>query len=453
MATFIPVSGSFNHYASRFVDPALGFTVGWNYWFSWAVTLPSELVAAGIIMQFWLPDVPSWVWFLVILSLLFLINLIGVRSYGEAEYWLSLTKVIAVVVFVFMGILIAAGAIGNGGAIGFSNWRVDGAPFVDGFVGLFAVFTSAFYAYGGTEIVGITAGEASNPRKSVPKAINGTFWRIAIFYICSVFIIGLLLPYNDDKLNDPANQYSTASPFTIGFERAGISAAAHIINAVILGAMISAGNSGMYAASRTIMAMAHEGQAPAIFGRTTSWGVPLAGLILVTLFGGISFLGSVFGNGVVFNWLINISGLASLLTWMAISVSHIRFRKALVAQGYSLDDLPYKAPFYPFGPIISLFLGFALLLAQGIYMGAVKKPFDPVNIVSVYSGLPLYILLFVVYKLVYKTRMVPLEEVDLRTGHVSLLDHGREVEDDVEMAPVKGGKVGLMLRKVAARLA
>ena len=220
-------------------------------------------------------------------------------------------QVIAVVVFIILGTVIAAGGLGKP-AIGFTNWNIPPGPIVNGIIGIFGVYTTAFFSYGGTELVGVTAGEAENPRKSVPRAINGTFWRISLFYVLSILILGLLIPHNDPRLSLLSNSKDgSLTPFTLAFENAGIESAAHFMNAVILIAALSAGNSSLYATSRTMMALAEEGKAPAIFSYTTSWGVPMASLLLSTAFGFISFLGSSIGSNVVFFWLTNIAGMSS----------------------------------------------------------------------------------------------------------------------------------------------
>ena len=219
MATLIPVSGSFNTYASRFVDEALGFTMGWNYYLSWAISLPTEIIAMTMVLRFWFPMVESWIWTLIILILLFSINMVGVDGFGETEYWLSMIKVVAVVVFILLGLSIAFAGIHGNPPIGFQNWMIPGAPFVNGILGVFQVYTAAFFSYGGTELVGITAGDAENPRQTVPKAINGTFWRITIFYALSIFVLGLLIPYNDPALPNAANgSDGSMTPFTLVFE-------------------------------------------------------------------------------------------------------------------------------------------------------------------------------------------------------------------------------------------
>ncbi|KAI8923841.1 amino acid permease-domain-containing protein [Entophlyctis helioformis] len=413
LAAHIPVSGSFSSYAGRFVDPALSFALGWNYWLQWSISLPSELAAAGIIMSFWAPNIPAWVWSAAILLLLVLVHLHGVDGFGESEYWLSAIKVAAIVVFIALGVAVDLGAVGSQPAIGFDNWSIPGAPFKNGIVGIFNVFVIAFYGFGGTELVGVTAGEAVNPRVTVPKAIRQTFWRILLFYVISIFVIGLVIRNDDPSLlNSAINNDVTTAPFTLVFERAGLSFGAHLMNAVILVAVLSASSSAMYAASRTLMAMAKEGKAPEFLGRVNGRGVPVYSLALTTLIGCLSFLSIIWGEGIIFTALLSVTGVSGILTWLSIAVIHIRFRRALKVQGVSTDILPYKAPFQPYGPYIAILLGFGIIIGQG-YAASCVVPFRIWNILVVYTGIPFFLAMYYGYKWAYNTRIVTLEDCDL----------------------------------------
>ena len=241
MAAFNPVSGSFATYANQFVDRAFGAALGWSYWVQWAVSLPSELTAGGILIQYWFPNLPAYYSAGLILAMLIFINMKGVYYFGEMEYWLSVIKVFAIVSFIFVGILLDLGA-GGTEFIGFENYRIDGAPFKNGYAGVLNVFLIAFFGFGGTEIVGLTAGEAENPVQTIPKAIKGTFVRILLFYIGTVFVMGLVIPNDDPLLLDAAiYQDVRISPFTLVFKRAGLSIASNVINGVLVSAVVSAG--------------------------------------------------------------------------------------------------------------------------------------------------------------------------------------------------------------------
>ncbi|KAJ3039487.1 hypothetical protein HDV00_012167 [Rhizophlyctis rosea] len=387
MAAYMPVPGSFITYAGLLVDPALSFTLGWNYWAQWAVSLPSELTALSIIMSFWTPQVPSWIWSALVLAILLGLNLIGARGFGEVEYWLAGIKVAAIIVFVLVGVAIDLGWIGGLPPFGFDLWSIPGAPFKNGAVGIFDVFVVAFFSFGGTELVGITAGEVKNPRENVPKAINQTIWRILLFFISTILIIGLLIRNDDPSLlNSAATDDITIAPFTLVFKRAGLRSAAHLMNGVILSAVLSAGNSAMYAASRTLMALGKEGRAPAWLGRVDGRGVPIASLGVTAGVGCLAFLGSLFGDGVVFTWLLRLTGISGILTWISIVFIHTRFRAAYRAQGQHLADLPYRAPFYPFGAFVAILLALAVFFGQG-YAAMVKEGGSWKDVVLVYGML------------------------------------------------------------------
>ncbi|KAI9206452.1 amino acid permease/ SLC12A domain-containing protein [Polychytrium aggregatum] len=422
MAALVPISGSFSSYAGRYVDPSLQFTLGWSYWLQWAVSLPAELSALGLIVQFWTPNIQAWIWSGVALVLLLAINLFSVRGFGETEYWLSAIKIVTVCIFIIVGIVLNAGGIPGQAAVGFSYWAIDGAPFKDGFSGIFNVFLLAFFSFGGTELVGITAGESKNPSKAIPRAIRGTFWRILLFYILAIFVIGINIRNDDPSLlNSSNNNDITVSPFTLVFQRTGASAAAHIMNAVICTAVLSASNSALYASSRTLYALAKEGKAPRIFAHTSRSGVPAASVLLTAAFGAISFLGTLWGNGVVFTWLINITGVLGIITWASIILVQFRFRAAFKAQGRPLSELPYRSPLYPFGPIVALILALGIVIAEG-YQAVTTTPFDVRNIIATYIGAPFFILLYVLHKLITRSKFIPLEKVDLDSDRVTESD-------------------------------
>ncbi|KAM3578568.1 hypothetical protein VKS41_008953 [Umbelopsis sp. WA50703] len=418
MAAYLPVPGAFSTFGARFVDPALGFCLGWNYWLQWAISIPTEVVAAGIIIQYWAPNLQSWIPALVFIVVLVITNLIGVQVYGELEYWFALIKVITCILFIFVGIFVDAGVAG-GNKISFTNWTIEGAPFVGGALNVFTTCLLAFFSFGGTEMVGITAGESSNPTKAVPKAVNQVFWRILLFYVLSIFIIGLCIPYNDPSLLDAAygdlNDAVKIAPFTRVFQMAGFPGADHAINAILLTSVLSAGNSCFYACTRTLMAMGKEGKAPRILGKCNTRGVPVWSLVVTTVFACLAFIADIFGSGNVFTWLINLTGLSALLTWMSISVIHIRFRAAFKAQGRSLKDLPYRAPLFPIGCYIAIILGLVVLVSD-IYYAVTTTPFEAVNIIGVLIGLPFFFIFFLAWKIIKRTKFVRASEADLDTG-------------------------------------
>lgn len=411
MAAYMPVSGSFETYATKFVDPALGFSLGWNYWLNWAVTLAAELVAAQIIMQFWFPDVPGIVWSALFFTILLVLNFMSALAFGEGEFWFAGIKVTTVIIFIISGILVIFGILG-GHPTGFHNWVIGEAPFVGGFSAIVAVLMIAGFSFQGTELVGIAAGESDNPAKNIPRAINTIFWRITIFYIGGIAIIGFILPYNDPNLLRSGLQDVAVSPFTLVFERSGLSAAAAVINAVILTAVLSAGNSSMYASTRMLYAMAKEGKAPKVFGRVNKRGVPVQALLFTAMFGVLAFFTSFFGEGVIYTWIVNLSGLLGFIAWLGIALSHYRFRRAFKAQGKDLALLPYRAKWFPFGPLFALILCVFVIAGQN-YKAFLGETIDWQGVVATYASIPLFIAFYLGYKIKNKSRLVKLKDADL----------------------------------------
>lgn len=412
MATYLPVSGSFSTYASRFVDPALGFALGWNYWYSWAITIAAELSAASIIMKFWSPGIPGVVWSILFLFLMLALNYLSVRGYGESEYWFALIKVITILVFILIGLLMIVGIIG-GEAVGFKNFTLPGAPFHGGFFALMGIFMIAGFSFQGTELVGIAAGESENPQKNIPIAIRQVFWRILLFYVLAIGVIGLLIPYTDPHLAYQDISNVSVSPFTLIFNKVGFAFAASVMNAVILTSILSAGNSGMYAATRMLWVLGKEGKAFKFLGRTNKRGVPTYALFFTTLIGMTAFLSSFFGEGAVYVWLLNASGLTGFIAWLGIAISHYRFRRAYTQQGKDLNKLIYRAKWFPFGPILSFVMCCIVILGQnyGAFIGDGEIEWHEIWIS--YLGIPIFLALWLGYKIIHKTKVIPLNKVDL----------------------------------------
>lgn len=407
MAAYMPVAGTFSTYATKFVDPSLGFALGWNYWYNWAITIAAELSAATIIMKYWFPHTPSLIWSAICLIIMFLLNYLSVKGFGEAEFWFSIIKVITVIVFIITGFLMIFGIMGNN-PVGFKNFTIGDAPFHGGFMAMLGIFMAAGFSFQGTELLGIAAGESDNPEKSIPKAVKQVFWRILLFYVFAILVIGLLIPYTDKNL---ANSDVTMSPFTIIFNKAGIAFAASVMNAIILTAVLSAGNSGMYASTRMLWDLARQGKAPKFLAKLNKNGVPVNALIVTSLIGTLAFLASLFGDGVVYNWLLNASGMSGFIAWLGIAISHYRFRKAYVAQGRDLSELPYRSKLFPFGPIFAFILCAIVILGQN-YPAFMANKIDWNGILISYIGLPLFIIVWLGYKFVKKTKVIPLQECD-----------------------------------------
>ncbi|KAJ1939848.1 hypothetical protein FBU59_003988 [Linderina macrospora] len=426
VSTFIPVSDPFNHFATRFLDPALGFAFGWNYWLSWMLTVGSELVACGIIVQYWLPNLTGVIWSLIAMIIMFGFNAISVRGYGEAEYYFALIKVLAVVIVIIVGILTITGAIG-GHYYGGEMWHRPGAPFNDHIVGILKACITAAFSFQGTEIVGVTVGESANPRRDVPRAIRSVFWRILLFYILAILIVGLLIPWdNEDLVKSGGVKDVGISPFTTVFVLAGADWAAHVMNAVVLITVLSAGNSGLYACTRVLWNMAKEGKAPRIFQRVTKGGVPIWALVFTTFWSCVLFGISFIGNQDVYIFLVTISGVTGFVFWLGLALTHWRFRKAYVHQGFDIKDLPYRAALFPFGPMYACFLLTIIIVGQG-YSTFTPK-FDAQGFFSTYIALPLFVIMWLGWKYYKKTKFVKLDEADVTHGTLLEMERNGEIE-------------------------
>ncbi|MCP8970431.1 amino acid permease [Ectobacillus ponti] len=409
MASFMPVAGSFSTYATKFIDPALGFALGWNYWYNWAITIAAELSAVTMVMKFWFPNSSSLLWSVLFLLIMFGLNYLSVQGFGEAEYWFSLVKVVTVIIFLIAGALMIFGIIG-GHAVGFTNFTVGDAPFHGGLMATLGVFMAAGFSFQGTELLGVAAGETDDPRRSIPRAVRQVFWRILLFYVLAILVISLLIPYTNENL---ANSDITVSPFTLVFSKMGVAFAASVMNAVILTAVLSAGNSGMYASTRMLWDLAREGKAPRFLAKLDKRGIPLNALVVTALVGALAFLASLFGDGAVYNWLLNASGMSGFIAWLGIAISHYRFRKAYVAQGYDLKDLPYRAAWFPFGPIFAFVLCTVVVFGQN-YAAFIGDTIDWKSVLVSYIGLPVFLVTWLGYKIIKKTKVLPLEECELQ---------------------------------------
>jgi Amino acid transporters len=413
MATQLPLVGSFEAYAGRFIDPAFAFAVGWNYWFSWAITVAAEFSAAGLICQFWWPNLPGTVVALISFVLLMALNLISTKSYAEAEYWFAGIKVIAIIVFLIIGIATILGIMGGHNA-GFSNWVLDAgdgrkAPFVGGFAAMMSVFAVAGFSFQGTEIVGLAAAETENPEKNVPKAIRSVFWRILLFYIGAIFVISTLIPFTEPDLLNGSVTNVAASPMVIVYRQIGFAAAASVMNAVILTSVLSCGNSGLYTSARMLHAMAVRGNAPKVFSKTSKHGVPVYAVWATGCIAALSFFASMVGEGKLYTIFYNASALSGFFIWLGISICHYRFRRAWVAQGHKVEDLKYKSFLYPFGPIFAMITITIVILLANMWVFSSFTWFD---FITNYLLVPVFPLLYLIYKYVKKTKIVPLMECD-----------------------------------------
>ncbi|QRG35814.1 hypothetical protein FDK38_000139 [Candidozyma auris] len=421
LAVTFPVSGAFVTYNTRFIDPSWSFAMAWNYAMQWLVVLPLELVAAAITVQFWDDKTNSAAYCVAFYVLIMGINLFGVKGYGEAEFVFSAVKVIAVIGFIILGIVIVCGGGPKGGYIGGKYWHDPGA-FNHGFKGLCSVFVTAAFAFSGTELAGLASAETANPRKSLPKATKQVFWRITLFYLVSLIVVGCMVPYNNEEL-EKSDGTARYSPFVIGIRNAGIGGLPSVMNAVIMIAVLSVANSSVFGSSRTLAALAAAGFAPKIFNYIDKRGRPIFGILLAGVFGLLCFISASDKQGEAFDWMMALSGLSSLFTWGSICGSHLRFRWALKSQGRTTDELAYTSQAGIVGSIFGITLNFLVLIAQfWIALFPIGGKPEAESFFKSYLSFPIIIVFYVFHKIWKKNwRMwIPVNEIDIDTGRREL---------------------------------
>jgi amino acid transporter, AAT family len=336
---FRPVAGSFATYAEEFVGPWAGFVTGWSYWFMWVVTGMAEITAVAVYVNYWFPDVPQWIPALITLGVLYAVNLIAVGLFGELEFWFALVKVITIIAMIIIGLAVIFFGFGDlGQTASFSNLWAHGGFFPFGILGVVLTLQIVMFAYQGVELVGVTAGEAENPEKVLPHAINSVIYRILIFYIGALLIIMSLVAWN---------QLSPGtSPFVFVFEKIGIPAAAGIVNFVVITAAASSCNSGIFSTGRMLYTLAQFRQAPRAFAKVSSRHVPAAG---ITASAALMLIGVVLNYVVperVFVYVTSISLVGSLWVWALIVIAHLGYRKE-VAAGH-VKAVAYRMPGSPY---------------------------------------------------------------------------------------------------------
>ncbi|KAI6780344.1 Amino-acid permease-like protein [Emericellopsis cladophorae] len=428
MAVMYPVSGGFYTYSTRFIDPSWGFAMGWNYVFQWAIVLPLELVVCGITIGYWNTEISLAVWITIFLVAIILINIFGTLGYAEEEFFASLFKLVAIIIFMIVALVLVLGGGPSDGRYneywGARYWYDPGA-FKNGFKGFCSVFVTAAFSFSGTELVGLAAAESRNPVKSLPGAIKQVFWRITLFYIVGLFMVGLLVSSTDQSLlSEAAFSDAKASPFVLVGKYAGLNGFDHFMNVTILVSVLSLGVSSVYGGSRTLTALAQQGYAPKIFTYIDKSGRPLYSVIIVSVCGALAYI-NLSANGVtVFNWLLSLSGLAALFTWGSICLAHIRFRKAWAYHGHTIDEIPFHAVGGVYGSWLGLSLNIIVLIAQ-TYTAIVAPPGEPgfgtaESFFQSYLAVPVVIVFWIIGFAWKRTGWLRTHQMDVDTGRREL---------------------------------
>ena len=357
-----PVSGSFGQYAGRYLGPLAGFITGWTYVFEMAIVAIADVTAFSIYMGFWFPEVPRWIWVLAIIFFLAAINMLTVKVFGELEFWFSMIKVAAIIAMIAGGaaIIIFGFQLDGGGTVsGLGNLVNNGGLLPNGWLGLLAAFAVVMFAFGGIETIGVTAGEAQDPGKSIPAAVNTVPVRILLFYVLTLGVLMSLIPWQDIT--------GQSSPFVQIFDSLGIPLAAHILNAVVITAALSAINSDIFGAGRILFGLSQQGHAPAVFGKISRAGVPWMTVLLMT---GVLLVGVVLNATIpedVFLLIASIATFATVWVWIMILAAHIAMKRQIARKHLAPSAFP--VPLWPLASILTVLFMLGVIVLLGIHPG------------------------------------------------------------------------------------
>ncbi|KAG6045040.1 hypothetical protein E4U39_002781 [Claviceps sp. Clav50 group G5] len=430
LSALLPLSGGIIRHAEYFFDPALAFAQGWNSVYANAILLPAEMVACAVIIDYW-SHVNHAVWITVLGGLLIFSNFLLISVYGELEFVLAILKIALIVGVNILSICITAGAGPHGKPIGFQFWK-DPGPFVQylnipgswgQFVGFWRVLVSAAYAFSNVENISVAGAETQNPRQNIPKAAKRVFWRIFLFYLATVFCIGLIVSSADKALTARTGD-AGASPFAIAATNAGIKVVPSIINAIVVTSAWSAGNSAMLVGTRTLYGLALDGHAPPFFKRTNRFGTPWISVAAVGSFMFLGYLTLSSAASVVFGWLQGLVSAASFVHWINIEIIYLRFFYGCRKQGISRDELPWKSPLQPYGAWLALVMSIVLLITGGFYV-FIDGQWSWQSFVTAYFNVPLILVLYFGYKSWKGTSMVSLAEMPIQ-GFIGMANDNPE---------------------------
>ena len=447
MTSLLPVQGvSVPYYINRFWEPSLAFAAGWNYWYSYAMLVAAEVSAASVVIDYWSNPVPLAVWITIILIVIVALNIFVVSWYGESEFWFASIKILAIIGLIILGVVLFFGGGPNHDRLGFRYWQRPGA-FVSypkpglGNTGKFLAFWTSLVRSGfafvlSPELITIAAGETEAPRRNIPKAGRRFIYRLIVFYILGSLVVSVIVASNDPDLLQAVSSGTKdagASPFVLGIKRAGIKGLDHVINAVILTSAWSAGNSFLFAGSRSLYSLALNGQAPKIFRTCNKHGVPYLAVIATSLLACLVYLSVSAGSASVFTWFLNLTTISGYIAWivllMAYIVSHLRlhhvgesligenqrFRKGL-AYNNMLDDRPYKTRGQPYTTYCALSLLIILTITNGFQV-FFKGNFSAASFLAAYITLPIFIVLYLGHKIWFRTPLLwSVDKIDVFSG-------------------------------------
>jgi len=421
MTCWAPISGTFPHFAARWVDPAFGFAVGWNYFYANVMSVPVEISGASLLITLW--DVNHGaIYTAVIIVLVCLINIFGARAFGEAEFVFSLIKLVMITGLIIVSLIIDVGGGPDHHRIGFQYWRNPGVLAgaglepnnigLDRFLGILSVLVQAAFSFQGMELVAIAASETENPRRNISKAVRRVFYRILIFYILGIFFTGLIVPYNDPALLQSTGT-AAESPYVIAMTNAGIKVLPGIINAGVLTSAFSAANSFLFCSSRILYGLALRRQAPRIFAKCTKKGLPIVAVLTSSCFAFLAFMGVSAGAETVFNWLVSLSTVGGFFSWGSINLTYLFFYRGMKAQGIDRKQMEYWNPLQPYLSIWGVVWCIILILINGF---EVFWSFNTSDFFTAYINIPFFAILYFGWKFYKKTKVWKPEQMDFFTG-------------------------------------
>ncbi|KAL7419425.1 hypothetical protein Q5752_006263 [Cryptotrichosporon argae] len=420
LSSLAPISGAYIRHAEFFVDPALGFAIGWSSFYGSAVSVPSEWTSVAILMTYW-TDVNAGIWFAVCIVVTFATNLFLVRIYGEVELVCAMLKILLILGLILFGLIYDLGGIAGQSRLGFHYWKDPGAwgegywevgTAAGRFCGFWLTLINAVYAYSGVESIAIAAAETKNPRRNIPRAAKRVFIRVTVFYILCLFVVGLIVPSNDSNLLTSTGT-AASSPFVIAAQRAGVKVLPSIINAVIVTSAWSSGNHAMLVGSRSLYALALEGKAPKIFRTCSRYGIPYVAVLFQGAFQLLAFMSLSNGANTVFSWLTNVDASSTLTIWITIGIANWRMNKAMKVQGIDRSELPWAAPLQPFMYQVTIW-GSALVLITGGFYSFLPGYWSIADFFTNYAAIIQMVVFYFGWKWYKGTKVVPLDQVPIR---------------------------------------
>ncbi|KAI6089696.1 amino acid permease/ SLC12A domain-containing protein [Hypoxylon rubiginosum] len=422
ISALLPVPGSFVSHIGRFVDESASVAMGWVY--AYRIFVAADCTALTGLWAYWFPDINPGVWVASTLSVVFALNCLAVKYFGEVEFCASILKVLLIFGFLLFALIVVCGGNPHHERIGFKYWVNPGAfneQYIEGgggrFLAIWGVFNTAAFAIGGPDFIANCAPEAVNPRRNIPKAVKRVIYRLIFFFILSVFFVGLLVPYNDPTMVSAlaTGNGVAKSPFIIAMNKLDIPFLPDLCNAVIITSAWSCTNCLLFQASRTVFGLAKHGRAPAIFAKTTKSGVPLPALILSIAVSSLAFLTCNTASAVVLNWFINLGSTAIMIAYLMMLVSNIRFHHGLKAQGIDLSTLPFKSRLTPWGNYFALFWIGIILLTNG-YGVFIKGHWKFVDFFTAYFTIVFFVVIYLGWKIVKRTPFIKAKDMDFQTG-------------------------------------